>query len=276
MSVRPPIFAEQGWYPHEREALSALLDTLVQPRPDQSPKRRFGVISPHAGYVYSGSVAGTLFAEVEVPDQVLLLTVNHRGIGPPAAVWNQGSWAIPGAEVPIDEALAAHLLERCPFLQADQSAHSMEHSGELQLPFLYRRNPKVRIVPISLRHLQKEDAMALGQQLHAALVDHAPDALWVASSDMNHFEDDATSRAKDAKALERALELDPAGLYQTVADHHISMCGVVPATVMLTAAVARGVTESQLVQYTNSGFKTGDNSSVVGYAGLTFDLPTPA
>jgi AmmeMemoRadiSam system protein B len=205
-----------------------------------------------------------------------LLTVNHRGVGHPAAVYHQGSWAIPGAEIPVDEALADHLIEHCSFLEADPDAHMMEHSGELQLPFLHHRNPNVRIVPIALCHLRQDDAITLGHQLHEALKDKAPDALWVASSDMNHFEDDALSREKDGKAIERALALDPAGLYQTVADEGISMCGVVPATVMLTAAVERGVKEAELVRYANSGEITGDRSSVVGYAGLTFDRPAKA
>lgn len=265
--IREPFFAQAGWYPSDPASLHATLQRVMAPPEGVAPQRCIGVMSPHAGYRYSGGVAGALFARVEVPERVIVLSVNHRGYGRPCAVWPDGHWTIPGALVPVDEPMASALLAASPLLRADPVAHRAEHSGELQLPFLHARNPEVRVTPVALRHLSLDDALALGDAIAGAVRD-AGDVLIVASSDMNHYESAAATLRKDELALAELRALDPAALYRVVADNDISMCGVVPAVVMLRAAIALGATAARVVSHTHSGAITGDDAEVVGYAGV--------
>ncbi len=266
--LRPAVFAAQGWYPADPTSLRAFLRHVVS-SPANSPELPCRLaIAPHAGYVYSGSVAGALYGRIRVPDRVVLLHVNHRGLGAPLAVWAHGGWEIPGAVVPIDEPLAVALVRGIPLLVEDTEAHLREHSGELQVPFLHFRNEHVRIVPISVGALGLDDALAVGDALAEVLAAHAPDALIVASTDFNHYEDQETTRVKDELAIGRILALDPAGLYQTVRRAAVSMCGVVPVTIGLQAALRLGATRATLVARATSGDVTGDYAAVVGYASI--------
>lgn len=266
--IREAIFANQGWYPQDPGALSAELDRMLHSGEESAAEPALGVISPHAGYRYSGQVAGALYRRVNVPDRVIVLSVNHRGYGRQGAVWPGGSWAIPGAVIPVDEEVTAKLLARVPSLDADTTAHQYEHSDELQLPFLHRRNPNVRVTHLTLRFLDLAACLALGREIAALVGEVDGDVLVVASSDMNHYERADVSRKKDDLALERVRALDPEGLYRVVADQDISMCGIIPATVMLQAAISLGATRAQVVAYANSGDVTHDYDEVVGYAGV--------
>lgn len=263
--IRQPA-AAGTFYPQGKDEL---LDHLIKIIPDQrQPETSLGVISPHAGYVFSGAIAGRLFAETVIPRQVVLLGPNHHGMGEDAAVFSEGSWHTPLGDVPIATELAEHLLQRCSLLQSDQLAHRFEHSIEVQVPILQYLQPELQIVPVCLGSGSLEDWLELGTALGRALNDWSHKVLIVASSDMNHFLDAVETRRRDQMAIDAALALDPSRLYQTVRDNDISMCGVIPAVIMLQAALARGATECRLVRYGHSGEVNGDMSRVVGYAAL--------
>lgn len=263
--TRKPAVAGQ-FYPGSPERLRAFLREAV--RLPAEPVRAVGIVVPHAGYVYSGKVAGEVFARVSVPEAVILLGPNHTGVGTPASVAAQGAWVTPLGPVPIHEELAAALLAACPILEPDTLAHAREHSLEVELPFLQHRNPEVRIVPIAFM-LRNFDAIdAVGRAIARVLASWPEPVLLVASSDMSHYEPQETARSKDEKAIEKVLALDPRGLLDTTARHRITMCGVVPAAVLLIAALELGATKAELVAYATSGDASGDYDQVVGYAGL--------
>ena len=234
----------------------------------QTPVRALGCIAPHAGYVYSGHVAGAVLARVEVPRCCIVLCPNHTGVGRALAVMSEGAWKTPLGDVPIDAALAAALKQRFPALQEDSAAHRAEHAAEVELPFLLLRQPELRFVPIALGTGQFGVLEQLGKALAEVVAAQSDPILMVASSDMNHYESDAVTRAKDHRAIERILTLDPRGLFDVVTQQDISMCGFGPAVVMLTAARQLGAKSAELVKYATSGDVSGDRDMVVGYAGV--------
>ena len=264
--IRKPAVAGQ-FYPGSPEALRAFLDETVQP-PAGGAGPAAGVMVPHAGYVYSGRVAGEVFARVAVPDAVILLGPNHTGLGTEASVAPPGAWATPLGPVPVDADLARALLAASPLFQEDGLAHAHEHSLEVQLPFLVHRNPGVRIVPVALALRRRDDAAEAGRAVAQAAAGHPGPVLVVASTDMTHYEPEARAREKDRLALERVLAVDPEGLLAAVRRHDISMCGAVPTAVMLEAAHRLGASDAELVRYTTSAEASGDTRRVVGYAGV--------
>ncbi len=225
-----------------------------------------GVVAPHAGYVYSGAIAGAVYGRVAVPAQVIVLGPNHTGLGRPAALWPPGGgWRTPLGTIPVSAPLT-EALAACGLVELDRAAHLREHSLEVQLPFLAVSRPDVRIAALCLGPLDVEACADVGRTVAAAARAHG--ALVVASSDMSHYVPAAEARALDELAIERILALDPEGLHRTVRREGITMCGVVPATVMLFAARELGATRAELVRYGSSGDVTGDTRQVVGYAGL--------
>lgn len=234
----------------------------------QVPIRALGCIAPHAGYVYSGHVAGAVFARVEVPQRCIVLCPNHTGMGRALAMMSEGAWETPLGEVPIDTELAGALKTRFPALHEDSAAHRAEHAAEVELPFLLLRQPDLRFVPIAVGTGQFEALDQLGKALADVIAAEHDPVLIVASSDMNHYESDTVTRAKDHQAIERILTLDPRGLFDVVTQQDISMCGFGPAVAMLTAARQLGATSAELVKYATSGDISGDRDLVVGYAGV--------
>jgi MEMO1 family protein len=264
---RMPAVAGQ-FYPGTASGLSRALLELT--REIEAPETVTGVVSPHAGYVYSGAVAGEVFSSVRVPGTAVIFCPNHTGIGEDAAIVSHGAWRMPWGDVPIDEDLAARLATASPLLREDASAHSREHAIEVQIPFLHRFRPDVRIVPVALGRLSLEECRELGESVAKAIAEDAERPLLVASSDMSHYVPDAVARKKDRLAIDRMLALDPGGLYATVRTERISMCGVIPATVVLFAARRLGATSARLIRYATSGDISRDFEQVVGYAGLAF------
>ncbi|MFZ0863594.1 MAG: AmmeMemoRadiSam system protein B [Candidatus Sulfotelmatobacter sp.] len=234
----------------------------------QTPLRALGCIAPHAGYMYSGHVAGAVFARVEVPRRCIVLCPNHTGMGRALAIMSEGAWQTPLGEVPIDSELAGALKRRFPALQEDSAAHRAEHAAEVELPFLLLRQPELKFVPIALGTGQFEVLEQLGKSLADVTAAQSDPVLIVASSDMNHYESDAVTRVKDHRAIERILTLDPRGLFDVVTQQDISMCGFGPAVAMLTAARQLGAKSAELVKYATSGDISGDRDMVVGYAGV--------
>lgn len=267
--IRPAAVAGR-FYPGDAGTLerqvSALLDAGRAAGPSIGPV--IAVVAPHAGYIYSGGVAGCVFASIDVPDRVIVLGPNHTGMGPRISVVAAGRFALPGSDVPIDAELAAAVLGEVPGAASDREAHRHEHSIEVELPFLRARNPKVRIVPMVLGGLREAEAIALGDGLHRAIARVGGGVLVVASSDMSHYLPDAEARQVDQVALEPLLALDAGRLYRTVRERDISMCGFIPATAVLAYAEQAGATVPSLVAYATSADASGDLSRVVGYAGV--------
>jgi AmmeMemoRadiSam system protein B len=235
---------------------------------NQAPVRALGCIAPHAGYMYSGHVAGAVFARIDVPRRCIVLCPNHTGMGRALAVMSEGAWQTPLGDVAINGELAAALKQRFPALQEDAAAHRAEHAVEVELPFLLLRQPELTFVPIALGTGQFEILEQLGKAVADVISAQADPVLIVASSDMNHYESDMVTRAKDHRAIERILTLDPCGLFDVVTQQSISMCGLGPAVVMLTAARQLGAKSAELVKYATSGDVSGDRDMVVGYAGV--------
>lgn len=263
---RQPAVAGQ-FYPggehHLRAALSQLIPENASPQPVQ------GIISPHAGYVYSGAIAGRVFSRIAIPGTVLIIGPNHHGAGAAAALYPDGEWLTPLGAVSINARLNALLLRHSPYIQSDSLAHQHEHSLEVQLPFIQYLRPDVTIAAICLGHGDYLPLRDIGHGIAAAIRELGEDVLIVASSDMTHYESADSARRKDEMALERALALDGKGLLEVCRSRRITMCGVVPATVMIEAALRLGSTRAELVAYGNSGDVSGDNEQVVGYAAVT-------
>jgi AmmeMemoRadiSam system protein B len=233
-----------------------------------TPTKAIGCIAPHAGYMYSGHVAGAVFSQIEIPPLCVVLCPNHTGMGRALAMMSEGSWETPLGEVPIDAEFAIALQLRFPALQNDAAAHRAEHAAEVELPFLQLKQPNLRIVPIALGTGQFEVLEQLGMALADVIARRGDPVLIVASSDMNHYESDVVTRAKDHQAIERILTMDARGLFDVVTQQNVSMCGFGPAVVMLTAARLLGAKSAQLVKYATSGDVSGDREMVVGYAGV--------
>ncbi len=263
--LRHPAVAGQ-FYPENAQSLRRLIQEYCPPADEKTAA--LGVMVPHAGYVYSGAIAGAVFSRVRIPSRVLLLGPNHHGLGRRAALFPSGSWLTPLGEAVIDEELGAELMTACPLLEADARAHLAEHSLEVQLPFLQVLAPDCHIVSLCLGHLPLAELLELGAGLAQVLSRHSGEVLMVVSSDMTHYEAGSVAREKDRHALQQIAALDPEGLYRTVRSENISMCGVLPMVTMLAAARLLGAREATLIRYGNSGDITGDQSSVVGYAGV--------
>jgi MEMO1 family protein len=263
--VRHPAVAGR-FYPRKPEDLRAEVGSYTQT--DSKPIAAIGCVAPHAGYMYSGHVAGAVYARLLVPERCIVLCPNHTGHGRPLAVMSEGSWETPLGTVPLDHELATALQRHCSWLQEDADAHRAEHAVEVQLPFLQLRQPSLHLVPIAVGTSRYEVLEGLGEALAAAVQSSTQPVLIVASSDMNHYEPDAPTRRKDALAIEKMLARDPLGLYEVVTQHDISMCGFGPAVAMLVAANRLGASKAELVKYATSGDISGDRDQVVGYAGV--------
>jgi MEMO1 family protein len=265
--VRHPAVAGR-FYPRDPETLRQEVGAYLSRTPSRKIIRALGCIAPHAGYMYSGHVAGAVFAELEIPQLCIVICPNHTGMGRPLAIMSEGAWETPLGSVPVASDFAADLKQRCPLLQEDSAAHHSEHAVEVELPFLQARQPKLRFVPIALGTRDFEALEQLGVDLAEAIMAQPEPVLIVASSDMNHYESDAITRIKDESAIEPILRLDARALYDVVTQQHVGMCGFGPAVTMLTAAKKLGGVSAELVKYATSGDISGDLDTVVGYAGV--------
>jgi len=264
-TIRHPAVAGQ-FYPRDNAALRKELDSYSTPNAHPTPA--FGCIVPHAGYIYSGHVAGAVYSQIEIPRHGVLLCPNHTGVGHALSIMTDGVWETPLGSVPISTELASTLRSQCPLVYDDPGAHRSEHAIEVQLPFLQSRRKDFCFVPIAVGTSDLDELQALGHALGEVLSARGERTLIVASSDMNHYESDQITRLKDHKALERVMALDAAGLYDVVMNENISMCGYGPAIVMLIATRHLGASHAELIKYATSGDVSGDRRTVVGYAGV--------
>jgi len=262
---RKPAVAGQ-FYPGTDRSLNEEVARYL--KPEGKPVKALAAVAPHAGYIYSGPVAGRVFASVVVPKSCVVLCPNHTGMGAAAAVWPKGSWEIPTGTIPVDEGLAERILSLSNDLKADPTAHIAEHSLEVELPFMLARQPELTIVPISISRIGPEALGRIGKAIASAVKASGEDVLIVASTDMNHYESDATTRKKDKLAIDKVLALDAEGLVTTCATERISMCGVLPTAVAIVASRELGAREARLIAHATSGDVSGDRDAVVGYAGF--------
>ena len=258
------------FYPSNPEELTALIRKYSVADTGHSPIPLRACLVPHAGYVYSGHVAGAVLARIALPGKIIILGVRHSPRGEPAAILSSGAWRTPLGDARIDEALAEALKKACPLLREDSVAHGTEHSLEVQLPFLQVLARNFTFVPVALGTVRFESLVSVGEAIGRVLESTKESVLLLTTSDLNHYEDDATTRIKDRKAIEQLLALNPRGLYDTCSDEDISMCGLGPAAAMLTALNAIGVRKPELVKYATSADMCGDRNAVVGYAGMIF------
>jgi AmmeMemoRadiSam system protein B len=263
--IREPAVAGQfypGWPDELREMVRYLIGDAVE------KVEAIGAVCPHAGYMYSGSVAGAVFARLKLPDTVVLIGPNHRGVGKPFSIMLNGVWRTPLGETSINADLANAISDASRYLESDTLAHRYEHSLEVQVPFLQYLKPGITIVPIVLSHAGIEVYREIGSAIVKACDKSGIDALIVASSDMTHYEPHEKAKSKDKLAIDAILELDADVMVNRLEKYDITMCGYAPVICLITAAREMGARVAELVKYQTSGDTSGDYSSVVGYAGI--------
>jgi len=272
--IREPAVAGQ-FYPAEPEALRADVERCLEAgaagpgRP--TPSSIVALVVPHAGYVYSGRVAGAVYAVSRLPDRLVLLGPNHTGRGAAVGVAPAGSWRTPLGPATVDEKLTARIMmETCPMAEIDAFSHEREHALEVQIPFLQVKvGPRLSFAAVCVGTHDAGSLVALGRGVASAILAEGGSAGIVVSTDMSHYIPAVEARALDMLAIERMLRLDVEGLDRVVRDKRITMCGIAPAVAGLAAARDLGAGSARLVAYANSGDVNGDYTAVVGYAGLT-------
>ena len=237
---------------------------------DKNAKKEsvIGIVSPHAGLVYSGPVAGAVYSTIDFPETFVLIGPNHTGLGAQISLMESGEWEIPTGVFQIDEKISYRIAMDVPVVTKDARAHMFEHSLEVQLPFIAYFSKKIKIVPIVILSASINECRMLGEGIAKAAKGVGYPVVVAASSDMSHYVPDNVARQKDRKAIDEILSLDPEGLYEIVLKERISMCGYLPTTAMLFAAKALGAQSARLVKYSTSAEVSGDYDHVVGYAGI--------
>jgi MEMO1 family protein len=265
MVVREPAVAGQ-FYPDTPLQLRSMVESFIDKNAEK--EEVVGLVIPHAGYIYSGAVAGAAISRVKFKDTFIIIGPNHTGYGKPFSIMAKGTWETPLGQVKIDVELADKLIELSPYLKNDKLAHEREHSVEVQLPFLQYFKPDVKIVPIIIGAGDAKIYQEIGIAIAKALRELKKEAVILASSDMNHYESQGVTQKKDHLAIEAMLNMDEVELVKRIVEKDISMCGYGPAAVMLAAAKELGATKAELVKYQTSGDVSGDYNAVVGYSAI--------
>jgi len=267
MTTRPPAVAGQ-FYEGTPDRLRRQVAECLAANPEPAAKEPFiGAVVPHAGLMYSGHVAGAFYKSALLPRRYVILCPNHTGMGHFAAINREGAWRTPLGDAAIDTPLADELMQRAPMLADDSKAHAREHSLEVQLPFLQQLAGGFTFVPICLATHNYALCESIGEAISEVLRGR-DDVGILASSDLNHYEDQKTTLRKDQLAIDEVDEHDPRGLWETVDENDVSMCGFIPTTVMLIAAKQLGATRARLLKHATSGDINGDYGHVVGYAAI--------
>jgi hypothetical protein len=264
--IRKPVVAGQ-FYPGHKATLHKMLKDFFSE--SESLKDIKAAIVPHAGYIYSGKVAASLYSmcpkDIEV---AVIIGPNHTGLGSNYSLMESGAWSTPLGEVSIDEKLARDISQKAEILKNDFEAHRLEHSIEVQLPFLQFLNPEIKIVPIVLASFDLKDLSLIADSIALAVKETSKKMIVIASSDMTHYEEESIAKEKDTKAIQAIVTLDGERLIKEVKRYSISMCGVAPCYVAINFAKKVGVKGGKLIKYQTSGEVSGDHSSVVGYAAI--------
>lgn len=260
-------FVSGHFYPGEAAGLRRDVESFLKSA-EGGPRDALGVVAPHAGYMYSGGVAGTVYATAKLPKRLVILGPNHTGLGRPIAVMNRGYWETPLGPALIDEPLADLILDAAAVAERDEAAHRAEHSLEVQIPFLQVALGSFVFAPICIGTGSYADLVELGSGMATAIRSLGEQVGIVISTDMTHYEPAEQARAKDFEAIHKMEALDSKGLHSVVRAEDISMCGFAAATAGLHTLKELGAKTASLVAYANSGDISGDNREVVGYAGL--------
>jgi AmmeMemoRadiSam system protein B len=264
MPTRPPAVAGT-FYEGSADRLREQVEACIAANPVVETKERFiGGVVPHAGLMYSGHVAAAFYIAAALPKRFIILCPNHTGFGHFAAINSDGAWRTPLGDAAIDAPLAHALMQRTKLLSEDWRAHAREHSLEVQLPFLQRLVGDFTFVPICLGAHRYDYCQEIGDAI--ADVIGTDDIGILASSDLNHYEEQKSTLRKDQLAIDPILALDPQELWRVVDEYDVSMCGFIPTTTMLIAARRLGATSARLLKHATSGDINGDYSHVVGYA----------
>jgi len=268
MRIRYPAVAGT-FYENDPERLRRQVAAMLPTDSQAVRLRPLAVISPHAGLIYSGPVAGAMYARVNLPSRIIVVCPNHTGLGADGAVYSHGAWRTPLGDIEVDPQLAERLIDASPLLQDDVEAHLREHSLEVQLPFLqFLKSGPLRIVPVCLATPSLGETLSVGKAIASVILEMGGDIGLIASTDLNHYENQEITLAKDQKAIDRIVALDAEGLWNTVREERISMCGIIPTTAVLAAVNQLGASRSQLISHATSGAVNGDFSAVVGYASI--------
>ncbi len=262
--ARDPVVAGQ-FYPADKSTLSKDIGSMVPL--DCKKINAIGAVSPHAGYEYSGRIAGEVYARIRPKATYVILNPNHHGYGARFAASSE-PWKTPLGATDIDDELLALIMKKTRLVESDRSAHAFEHSGEVQVPFIQTTSPGARIVPITVMHGSVDELLEVSRAIADAITETRRDAVIIASTDMTHYESRKAAGKKDKEAIAQVLKLDPLGLLKVVEEKNISMCGYIPTAMMLMGALKLGATKAELVKYADSGAVTGDTDQVVGYAGI--------
>ena len=268
MSIRQPAVAG-SFYEGSPERLRAQVKACFDANPPSVDKKPFiGAMVPHAGLMYSGHVAAAFYAQADLPRRFIILCPNHTGQGHFAAINREGAWRTPFGDVRIDTDLADALMAKTALLRVDDRAHAREHSLEVQLPFLQVLLMDFTFVPLCLATHRFELCEEIGNAITSVVTAQADRVGILASSDLNHYEDQQTTLRKDMLAVDQVVARNPRALWKVVAEEDISMCGFIPTTTMLIAAEKLGATSSGLLKHATSGDINRDYSQVVGYAAV--------
>jgi AmmeMemoRadiSam system radical SAM enzyme/AmmeMemoRadiSam system protein B/AmmeMemoRadiSam system protein A len=265
-AVRPAAVAG-SFYDADPDALKATVDQLLagERRAEEWP----AAMVPHAGLKFSGQIAADVLKRVRIPRTVLVIGPKHTPHGVEWAVAPHQTWALPGGGVESDFVFARQLAQAIPGLEMDAAAHEREHGTEVELPLLARLAPESKVVGIAIGHADLAGCRRFAEGLADLLRQRTEQPLLLISSDMNHFASDAETRRLDALALSALERGDPEGLYETVRQRNISMCGVLPAVIVLeTLRLLGRFRRAKRVGYATTAEVTGDTSRVVGYAGV--------
>jgi AmmeMemoRadiSam system radical SAM enzyme/AmmeMemoRadiSam system protein B/AmmeMemoRadiSam system protein A len=263
--VRRPAVAGQ-FYPGTAEQIKATLDDFLDETVKKEPWA--AAVVPHAGWIYSGRLAARVLNRITIPDRVIVFGPKHNRVGADWAVAPQRAWSLPSGEVRSDPELAAKLAEKVDLFELDAAAHAPEHSIEVQIPILSRLAPSARVLGIAMHGGDMAAVQKSAEQLASALSEMAKPPLLVVSTDMNHYADEETTRRVDRMALDALESLDPVQLFNTVHQNRISMCGVLPAVLVMETLKHLGhLNRIESVGYATSAAVSGDTSRVVGYAG---------
>jgi len=263
--LRNPAVAEQ-FYPASKKQLICEIEKRINKK--ASKERTLGIVSPHAGYMYSGETAALALSRVELPDNIIILGPNHTGAGARFSIMAHGIWNTPMDNVNINGELAEIILNKTSLIKEDEEAQIYEHSIEVQLPIIQYLKSDFRFVPIVVSYGDIKQYQEIASSIAYAIEDFGEEALIIASSDMTHYESAETAKFKDNLAIKSILKLNESELFNRVHKYNISMCGYGPVCIMLAACKKMGAKHAELVKYTNSGEATGDFTRVVGYAGI--------
>ena len=238
-----------------------------------NPERQnniIGLVSPHAGYMYSGPVAANGFYKIALdgkPDTIIILGPNHQGFGEDISIMAEGKWKTPLGELEIDTDIAENILKNSKIIKNDDKAHQFEHSIEVQLPFIqYIFGKNIKFVPICMTRQDINTDIEIAQSICSSVANK--DVLIIASSDFTHYEPQESAINMDKQAMNAILNFNPKRLYDMIYKQNLSMCGPGPITVMLNICEILGAKRAELLKYATSGDITGMYEQVVGYASL--------